>query len=379
MPLNKIVVNDVVKLDLTEDTVTPATLAKGVTAHDKTGAEIVGTMVAADAKGLIERTITDFDIPSNVTSIGDSAFAGCASLTHMTIPADVTSIGERAFAGCASLTNVYITSDTPCAIGNNAFDSHTIIYVPEGTVDIYKSDANWSQYADQIYDKSVEGAPLSVVWDEFAGPLTGTNELTANWSIRGIPQGCAVYTIAFAYEIAGTNTMNPAFTSTTVWSNEKHSEHRYTHAVNLAEKNVIRYRATVAVYANASDAVGDYIQIAEFVSPKLVCSGSSEYTIAPYDVQYPASVTLGQPINISWKRCTNAVYTGRWILQYSYNQRDLWYEVTTINDTSVQSWQYTVTNSSWTSIGFRVIATSTRNLYERSLPAYGEPGVVPVG
>lgn len=41
--INKVIVGTEVKLDLTGDTVTPETLGKGVTAHDKSGAPIVGT------------------------------------------------------------------------------------------------------------------------------------------------------------------------------------------------------------------------------------------------------------------------------------------------------------------------------------------------
>ena len=43
-----------------------------------------------------------------MTSIGDSAFRGCTSLTSITIPNRVTSIGYRAFRGCTSLTSVTI-------------------------------------------------------------------------------------------------------------------------------------------------------------------------------------------------------------------------------------------------------------------------------
>ena len=42
-------------------------------------------------------------IPSSVTSIGDSAFSGCSSLTQITIPSSVTSIGYSTFYGCSSL------------------------------------------------------------------------------------------------------------------------------------------------------------------------------------------------------------------------------------------------------------------------------------
>ena len=50
-----------------------------------------------------------YTIPGSVTSIGDDAFSGCASLTSVTIPDSVTSIGNYAFSGCKSLTNVYFT------------------------------------------------------------------------------------------------------------------------------------------------------------------------------------------------------------------------------------------------------------------------------
>ena len=42
--VNKVVVDGAVKLDLSKDSVTANTLAKGATAHDKSGAPIVGTM-----------------------------------------------------------------------------------------------------------------------------------------------------------------------------------------------------------------------------------------------------------------------------------------------------------------------------------------------
>ena len=44
MAVNKIVINNEVKLDLTADTVSPSTLALGITAHDKSGAVITGIM-----------------------------------------------------------------------------------------------------------------------------------------------------------------------------------------------------------------------------------------------------------------------------------------------------------------------------------------------
>nr|DAH16147.1 MAG TPA: hypothetical protein [Caudoviricetes sp.] len=58
MAVNKIVIDNEIKIDLTADTVTPSTLASGITAHDKTGAIITGTMASSpDAPTASELTI----------------------------------------------------------------------------------------------------------------------------------------------------------------------------------------------------------------------------------------------------------------------------------------------------------------------------------
>lgn len=57
-----------------------------------------------------------------VTSIGDSAFKECTSLTSVNIPSGVTSIESWAFGRCRNLTNVNIP-DSVTSIGNWAFGS----------------------------------------------------------------------------------------------------------------------------------------------------------------------------------------------------------------------------------------------------------------
>jgi len=64
--------------------------------------------------------IKSYVIPSSVTSIGNSAFLDCRSLSEIVIPSSVTSIGDRAFSSCDSLSEIVIPSSVT-SIGDSAF------------------------------------------------------------------------------------------------------------------------------------------------------------------------------------------------------------------------------------------------------------------
>ncbi|MBR3864012.1 MAG: leucine-rich repeat domain-containing protein [Clostridia bacterium] len=75
---------------------------------------------------------------TTATKISAYAFFNCSSLTSIEIPDSVTSIGERAFQGCSSLTSVVI-GDSVSSIGKCAFancSSLTSIEIPNSVTSI---------------------------------------------------------------------------------------------------------------------------------------------------------------------------------------------------------------------------------------------------
>lgn len=58
--------------------------------------------------GLMNGTITNFEIPVGVTTIRENCFKGCTALQSVIIPDSVGTIGQAAFYGCTALKTVII-------------------------------------------------------------------------------------------------------------------------------------------------------------------------------------------------------------------------------------------------------------------------------
>ena len=100
-----------------------------------------GTVQITDCETGAEKVVIPDTIDGkSVTSIGDSAFEQCISLTNITIPDSVTSISGGAFEQCTSLTNIVIPNSVT-EIGEDAFrgcTSLTGITIPDGMMSIGK-------------------------------------------------------------------------------------------------------------------------------------------------------------------------------------------------------------------------------------------------
>ncbi len=141
-----------------------------------------GTVDAADTAILAKLTftvtgdtvtITDADpditgvlnIPATydgktVTSILDSAFSGCSSLTSITVPADVTEIGELAFSGCTGLISItMLPTEAPIAAANTLSGVSTAVSLtyPDGATGYDAGGTIWVDTSVLLKDGDIDG------------------------------------------------------------------------------------------------------------------------------------------------------------------------------------------------------------------------------
>ena len=179
-------------------------------ATDMSTLNVLSGVTTIRAKACYSANITSVTLPSSLTTIEASAFAGCSVLETITFPDNVTEIGASAFFGCAklfsinfgsgltsigdsafgangvldSITNIYFTDATmiPTAgatIFKNRLKAGSKIYVPSSLYSTWTTATNWSEYASYMESIKVAGlynssGTLVSTWQQLvdAGTIT---------------------------------------------------------------------------------------------------------------------------------------------------------------------------------------------------------------
>lgn len=95
--------------------------------------------------------LTSVTIPNSVTKIDDYAFQDCNDLATVTIPNSITSIGKEAFNNNNLSTVVsYINNPFEFDLSTLIFTNNTLynatLYVPKGTIGLYKATKGWNSF-----------------------------------------------------------------------------------------------------------------------------------------------------------------------------------------------------------------------------------------
>ena len=137
--ISKIEVNGVTLLDLSSDTVTKDTLARGVYAHDKTGKRIRGTMEASSAPNLQSKSVT-YTHNGTATVMPDSGYDGLSSVDVTVDVASVSTVSTVTI-NCegADSSAFWLSPDGVFHKTNLNVGANTIIVTPYSPIGLYNT------------------------------------------------------------------------------------------------------------------------------------------------------------------------------------------------------------------------------------------------
>lgn len=118
-------------------------------------------------KGLVEGSITDLVIPSDIKSIGDYAFYYDDTLQNVVISNGVETIGKSAFEQCSAMVSVSVPNSVK-SIGSSAFDdcSVTNLTLAEGLQRIDESAFTQSGLTSIVIPSTVSYIGKNLFGDE---------------------------------------------------------------------------------------------------------------------------------------------------------------------------------------------------------------------
>ena len=127
---------------------------KWVDNHHITYIKVPSSTTVIGDYALAETSIEEIDIPDNVERLGEFALDCCTSLKKVTLGRGITSISLGAFDGAKSLEKFYCKATTPPSIHQwgifQDYPESFTIYVPEESLEAYRTDPNWEKYSEYI-------------------------------------------------------------------------------------------------------------------------------------------------------------------------------------------------------------------------------------
>ena len=145
------------------------------------------------SEGLFQncRALKSIIWPASLLYIQKNAFYGATIAyeneeSKIELPASVTSIGSQAFYGAK---HIIIPSLSAVSIANDSFTGgHTLIYVPQDMLEMYKIRTNWSEYVGQIYP--LDSFPATISFAVADAIDLGLSVKWASWNVGATtPEG----------------------------------------------------------------------------------------------------------------------------------------------------------------------------------------------
>ena len=104
--------------------------------------------------------VSNIVIPDDVNSLGKFAFSQCRSILSVSIPENVTTIGYGVFFFSKDISTIYNYATTPQTITSASFSqankSTCVLYVPGGSIELYKSADGWKEFENILPIPSTE-------------------------------------------------------------------------------------------------------------------------------------------------------------------------------------------------------------------------------
>ncbi|MCQ2197013.1 MAG: leucine-rich repeat domain-containing protein [Bacteroidaceae bacterium] len=120
-------------------------------------------------------SLTSMTFPNSISIIRSSAFSACNGLKSIIIPNSVKEIEPHSFANCKNLEKVYCYAKDVPMTGYSAFENSEIeystLYVPEASLDAYKTTEPWSSFGTIKSIESEGGVVEDGIWDVMTQPL----------------------------------------------------------------------------------------------------------------------------------------------------------------------------------------------------------------